>query len=463
MASRTHIPTATKPRPPPAAQLLRRLMPLLVAIGTLIIGGSFMAITAPGHIPDIWAHVYRVDGILNGDVLARPVTSLSKLHNSNENVGGHVDWEWIDYSHEQDDGYDPNAVLVDTITASDDNGADVPYNNTATNSPIAYLPQLGAFALGKLAGLPAQTTYYLAEAFMLTVYACCTAVAVALLPKWRIFVGLIMLCPLMLFRYSFAISADSMTQALTFLLSCMLFRALYRRASIRYYTTLTVVCLLLAMCKFIYAPLILLTLLIPWIQQRSGNRTRTMSGTWILAIGDLAAFGCLALWMRTNSWFVTTPMMVSYGEMTRRKHALFTDIPFMRKTIKAICLSAVTGHSNLNSRFDTLVIRCCWFAVLLMSIMLFAATIRHVLRSREVVFWWCTCAMIIGIITLTYLALWLQYTPTDSIMVEGMQHRYFLPMTVLGGLCFAESASAVFGSRPSSSEILRDVAARHAR
>ena len=115
-------------------------MPLLVAIGTLIIGGSFMAITAPGHIPDIWAHVYRVDGILNGDVLARPVTSLSKLHNSNENVGGHVDWEWIDYSHEQDDGYDPNAVLVDTITASDDNGADVPYNNTATNSPIAYLP-----------------------------------------------------------------------------------------------------------------------------------------------------------------------------------------------------------------------------------------------------------------------------------------------------------------------------------
>ena len=175
---------------------------------------------------------------------------------------------------EQDDGYDPNAVLVDTITASDDNGADVPYNNTTTNSPIAYLPQLGAFALGKLAGLPAQTTYYLAEAFMLAVYACCTAVAVSLL---------------------------------------------------------------------------------------------------------------------------------------------------------------------------------------------FAATIRHVLRNREAVFWWCACAMIIGIITLTYLALWLQYTPTDSIMVEGMQHRYFLPMTVLGGLCFAESASAVFGSRPSSSEIPRDAVARHAR
>ncbi|WP_084686289.1 DUF2142 domain-containing protein [Bifidobacterium stellenboschense] len=434
----------------PASRALQRLLPLLVAIATLIIGGAFMAATTPGHTPDIWAHVYRIDGILNGDVLARPVTSLSKLHNSRENVGGHVDWEWIDYSHKQDDGYDPNAVLVDTITASDGNGADVPYNNTAINSPIAYLPQLAAFALGKLAGIPAQPTYYLAEAFMLAVYACCTAVAVALLPKWRIFAALIMLSQLMLYRYPFAISADSMTQAIAILLSCMLMRALYRRATPRYYTALAAVCLLLAMCKFVYAPLILLAPLIPWIQQGHGNPAQAKGGMWIPAVGDLMALGCSAFWMKANSWFVTTPMMVSYDEMAGRKHALLTDAPFMWRTIKAICLSAVTGHANLNVRSDTLIIRCGWIAMLLMGAMLLAATIaatvRHTLRKRETVFWWCACIIIIGIILLTYLALWLQYTPSGSAMVEGMQYRYFLPMTVLGGLCFAQSASTVFGA-----------------
>lgn len=45
---------------------LRCFMPLIVALGTLLIGGCFMLLAIPGHIPDVWAHIYRIDGILNG-------------------------------------------------------------------------------------------------------------------------------------------------------------------------------------------------------------------------------------------------------------------------------------------------------------------------------------------------------------------------------------------------------------
>lgn len=43
-----------------------RCMPVLVALCVLLEGMFFMTITKPGHVPDIWTHVYRIDSILNG-------------------------------------------------------------------------------------------------------------------------------------------------------------------------------------------------------------------------------------------------------------------------------------------------------------------------------------------------------------------------------------------------------------
>ena len=233
-------------------------MPALTAIGVVLIGVWYMLTTAPGHVPDIWAHVYRIAGIINGDVTARPVDSVSCLHGGTGNVGGHVDWEWIEYSQQYYwieysqqyyDGYDSAVVRPDSIDVSDDSGADVPYNNTATNSPVAYLPQLVGFGIGKMAGFSVDITYHLAEVLMLLTYTGCAAASVALLPRWRIIVGLVMMCP-WLIRYSaFAISADSFTQALAFLFTGMVFRSLYRRVSNAYCVAVACVSVLLAMGK----------------------------------------------------------------------------------------------------------------------------------------------------------------------------------------------------------------------
>ena len=43
--------------------------------------------------------------------------------------------------------------------------------------------------------------------------------------------------------------------------------------------------------------------------------------------------------------------------------------------------------------------------------------------------------MATGIILLTYLALWLQYTPADATGVDGVQFRYFLPLSGIFMLC----------------------------
>ena len=66
------------------------------AILTIMFGGLWMAHTQMNRIPDLWEHVYRVSGITNGDIVARPVTSVSDYHRiAADNYGGKVDWQWI--------------------------------------------------------------------------------------------------------------------------------------------------------------------------------------------------------------------------------------------------------------------------------------------------------------------------------------------------------------------------------
>ena len=100
-----------------------------------------------------------------GDVIARPVTSRSMLHNTETGVvGGAVDRSWMQYSLDQYDGYDPGVVIAESVA---DNGSsttvDLPFNNTVTNSPVVYAPQLLGFAVGRLFDLGPGATYRLAE------------------------------------------------------------------------------------------------------------------------------------------------------------------------------------------------------------------------------------------------------------------------------------------------------------
>ena len=111
-----------------------RCMPVLVALCVLLEGMFFMAVTKPGHVPDIWTHVYRIDSILNGDVIARPVTSRSMLHNTETGVvGGAVDRSWMQYSLDQYDGYDPGIVIAESVA---DNGSSTTVDLLTTRQQI---------------------------------------------------------------------------------------------------------------------------------------------------------------------------------------------------------------------------------------------------------------------------------------------------------------------------------------
>ncbi|MBW3078744.1 DUF2142 domain-containing protein [Bifidobacterium sp. 81T8] len=130
-----------------------------------------IVLTPPGSTPDVWAHVYRVDAMLNGDVIARPVRTASDYHpDAEHNTGGWVDDDVIAFSLANDRHYVSGLVNASSVTVRDGRRSEVPFDNTAVYPPIAYLPQLAAFAVGRLLRLDAAWRFYLAEVFQLVVY-----------------------------------------------------------------------------------------------------------------------------------------------------------------------------------------------------------------------------------------------------------------------------------------------------
>lgn len=451
-------------------------MPALVALCVLVEGLFFIGVTLPGHVPDIWAHVYRVDAILNGDIVARPVSSRSMLHNTeNGVVGGAVNREWMQYSLEQYDGYDPAVVIPESVKDGSNSTVDLPFNNTAVNSPVVYAPQLVGFAAGRVLSLSAGITYYLAEVCMLGVYVLLMYCSVRVLPKWRIPVGLLLCLPQMVRLASFSISADSVTQGMAILFSCLLFREIVGKRSVSSAVRLAVVSVILAMCKFIYVPLVLLS--IPTIFDSANkaldDRTRLhinrgraipiligmfISGVWVLS------------WLKINAWYTNCPMMVSYEQMTARKRALLTDPDVCVDAIGNIVWAMVHAQSNMNVKTSSVYIALCWLAILMVLILLFFVSVRTAgLNKREppavvgacldgsrgrrltyvlpLPYAWLIVLLCIGDILLIYLALWLQYNPSGTVGVDGMQYRYFLPLAALFAIVASESMFRLFSFR----------------
>lgn len=441
---------------------LFRCMPVLVALCVLLEGMFFMAVTKPGHVPDIWTHVYRIDSILNGDIVARSVTSRSLLHNTETGVvGGAVDRDWMQYSLEQYDGYDPGVVIAESVVGNGSSETvDLPFNNTATNSPVVYAPQLLGFEIGRVLNLSSGMTYRLAEACMLIVYALFMYCAVRALPRWRVPVGILVCFPLIVFRYSFAISADSLTQAVMILFSCLLFREIIGKRSRFGAVTLAVTSVLLAMCKFVYMPLVLLV--IPLMFDRTSNRWRVNRGRAVpLLVGVVASGAWTIFWLSANAWYTNCPMLVSYKQMNERKHALLTDPAAMLDTAKNIVWSITHAQSNMNNRTDSIIIAACWLAIGASVVVLAVASVIHAcakgrrkgvdgsahgsVQSVQVdgmlslPYAWLIALVCIGDIVLIYLALWLQYDADGLIGVDGMQFRYFLPYAPLFAFVMLES------------------------
>ena len=413
--------------------LSRRSLYMLMALILLIPGGVGIAVTDIGyHVPDVWPHVYRISGILYGDVVAHPVSATSKYHCiASENVGGRVSLDLIELSIENP-GRDSGVIDSGSVVVASDGSVEAPFNNTAVYNPAAYLPQLAAFAAGEAFGASATVKYYLAEFTMLVVYALIGAAAVVALPKRRWVAAVVLLFPGTWYTFSFAISADSFSLVLSILFACLTYRCVSKKPTARECWALGLTGLLMACTKFSNAPLFALAL--PLLMRKSDLRK-----TYPVAVCFLAAVAIDIAWLKLGaSGFATSPSSIPFDLVTQRTGEGLALLP-------TICWHMLYSaiHAEGSYRFGTQGVAVFWlgFVVCLAVAAAYARSSRGEAGAPRY-FWLYACLVIFAFAFVAYAALWLQYTPDGVAGVDGVQYRYFLPAlsicVLLLGDCVSE-------------------------
>lgn len=414
---------------------------LIFAFG--LIGIAFLDV---GHAPDVWTHTYRVTGMLNGDIVVHPVDSVSLYHSvAEENQGGAVPEDIVQLSVDYYNDHDPGSVLPDSITQRENGNAEVPYNNTAIYSPVAYVPQLIGFAVGDMLGMPAIAQYYLAEFVMLVAWTWLCTAALMCLPRHRLAMLIVLLCPLMWFPAAFAISADSFSLALVVYFSCMLYKCMCQKPTILDCILLSVAGFLIANAKFAYAPLFVLALWVP-------IRWKSAKGRFAaIVLAFLAAIVTCLLWMKVGTGgFTTSPNMVLYAEYQVRVAELFSN-PAVALGHIFYSISHFEGDWFMSSQM----VAVFWLSCAILAIALVAVAVRgHIEKLRAtrterteqaeqtqapfglsvILFWASVLVVLIFTVLISYLALYLQYNSADYPGVLGIQYRYFLPYVPLEAL-----------------------------
>lgn len=418
--------------------LPQRHLYALMALILLIPGGIGIAATDVGyHVPDVWAHAYRISGILHGDVIAHPVSATSEYHCiASENVGGRVSLDLIELSIENT-GRDGSAIDAASVVVASDGSVEAPFNNTAVYNPVAYLPQLAAFAAGEAFGASATAKYYLAEFAMLITYALIGAAAVVALPRRRWIAVAVLLFPGTWYTFSFAISADSFSLVLSILFACLTYRCVSKKPTTRECWALGLTGLLMACTKFSNAPLFALAL--PLLMRKS-----RLGETYPVAVCFLAAVAIDVAWMKLGtSGFATSPAVIPFDLVAQRTGEGLALLPTI---CRHMLYSAI--HAEGSYRFGTQGVAVFWLG--LVACLAAAAAYARLSRGEAGTpryFWLYACLVIFAFAFVTYAALWLQYTPDDLAGVDGVQYRYFLPALPICVLLLADCVSELRAKR----------------
>ena len=413
----------------------RKIIPvLLCALALICVGSAGIVVSGIGrHSADVWAHCYRISSILEGEIVAHPVTSTSPYHAiASENVGGHVPADMVQLSIDNA-GNDPSAVNQNSLQEQQNGTYEVPFNNTAVYNPVAYAPQLIAFSIGDALGLTASARYYAAETTMLACFVAIGTTAVFVMPKHRGIMLAVLFFPLTWYVYSFAISADSFSLSLVFLFTALFYRNLEQAPSIRSSFALGIVGFLVAVTKFSNAPLFALALAIPVFH-------KDVRRTWPILMWFGFAVVADVLWMKIGtSGFATSPSVVSYAVVQGRNSELVSLVPTFLSHL-AYSISHIEGAY----RFGREGVAAFWIALVGASGFVSYALARRYKstgsaeRHRKLLVWLYACLVIFAFAVITYLALWLQYTPDACPGVDGIQYRYFLPVLPIVSVLVAD-------------------------
>ncbi len=416
------------------------------ALVFLLGGAAFIAITPPGLNPDEPTHVYRAWQVAHGGLVSE--VADGQPGSSEGSIGGMIPAGWpelFEGAHFRSGFLDsPDFRDLDWSELASIKPGDhlrfLDFTNTAQYAPVAYVPQAAAIWVGEGLDLGVLATLELGRAFGLVVVAGLLLLAARLTPVGRLAFFAVGLFPSVISQAG-AFSADGVTIGLCVLATALVLRWGLREGAPGWWRW----CLLgllfvgIALVKPTYAPLAVIAAVIPALNPAARKLKPLLSAAAVIVVAAVSTLG----WLSVTS-FITKGVNPLNDPAEQKAWVIAHPLAFLKAAFRSLVLDYPTGLTDQKGElWRGLFGSFSWlrtplpilFVVLLVVVVVVALlTVEPhertaVLRLRRSVLWRIAMgAGAVFVVGAVCLALYIYYTPTHGMVLQGVQGRYFLPV-----------------------------------
>ncbi|WP_017721846.1 DUF2142 domain-containing protein [Kamptonema formosum] len=414
-----------------------------LAVIAVIFGALFLLIAPPFQAEAEFQHFYRAFQISEGGFLAEKKVVDCYGHQFNPYlpsttcVGGMLPQSILTTARKlksNDIRYHPerkqkfqDILAVLNLPLSSDRRVFIRFPNAAIYSPISYFPQALGIATGRLFGFSPVLLIYIGRLFNLLFWTMlvCLAVKIAPLYKWLLF--LLALSPMSLFQAA-SLSADAITNGLSFLLVALCLRAALRENQPVTKTDIIAISflsLLLSLSKAGYFPLLFVFFLIP-LKKFAGKTKYFLSFLSIL----LLSFAGTAAWS-----FLSRHIYVPLRTDAPNRLAYLLEQPanFLTALFNTFALYGFDYIEQFIGKLGWIDTKLpVWHVVSYAIILVAVALSSHqndvaISRRQKAI----SATILLTNSFLIFTLFYITWTPAGADAIQGIQGRYFIPLAPL--------------------------------
>ncbi|MEG1432597.1 DUF2142 domain-containing protein [Eubacterium sp.] len=408
---------------------------IIFIIAAIIIGTAYIIVIPPGGVPDESNHyltAYSYSSILIGSQAKDTNGNVALRENDDEFLyrGPH--------QFSQDNYYRQYLTLFDSHDGSNSNDYMISQENHSPLqiSPIAYIPQILGLSASRILGINAVATYYMGRLCSLFFYILLVSIAIKKAPFSKVLFFIVALLPMSL-QQGMSYSYDSMLIAASLLsISYILFLAYDKQKkamSSKDYIFLIALLVLIMASKWIYSIFFLLGVLIP--QEKFGSSKKKIL---VMIIFCFVVICCFLIFQMLGKDKITG--LSSVADTGFSIEYIFTH----KKQIIAMFLRTIHSYfdfyfySTISNYFGWLniiipqIFTTGYFLLLIFSLIAYDQN-QLILDYKGKVLFALICLMLFLFIEFGLLIDW---TDINSVVIQGVQGRYFIPMLPLLFLIF---------------------------
>ena len=303
-----------------------------------------------------------------------------------------------------------------------------PFPNTSLYSFVSYIPQTIGIFIGRSLNLTAFFTAYLGRIVTFSFWTFVMFMAIKLIPFKKISILTLAFMPMML-QEAASLSPDAIINSVGFLLFAYVLYLKYNykeKISWKNKTILSILCIIISLCKIVYLPICLLMFMIPTKKFESKRDKYTFIG--ILAF-------CVVLfnltWLKISSSYLIE-IREGVNSSLQLKYILTQPMTFLHTIFNTIYdyatfyLFNIIGASLCNFDVNISYLYVFIYIFLLATIFILDYTDKIDKKTK-----YLPAFIIFSVIILIFTSLYIQWNQVYNIFVDGVQGRYFIPLMLL--------------------------------